>query len=345
MIDATIAELVPLVGTRDACVAVGRSRASYYRHHRRSPAPPTAPRPRPKPAAQPRALTESEGDLVLEVLRSERFVNMAPAEIHAILLDEGDYLCSVATMYRLLRVHGETGDRRELATHPPRVKPELIATGPNQVWSWDITKLKGPATWSYFHLYSIIDIYSRYTVGWMVATCESAQLAERLLFDTIAKQNINRDQLTIHSDNGSSMASKPVAFLLADLGVTKSHSRPHVSNDNPFSEAQFKTLKYRPEFPGRFHSLEQARAFCTDFYSWYNHEHRHSGIGMHTPSNVHHARAPAIQAARARVLTTAYAAHPERFVRRPPQPPTFPTTSWINEPEKETANSMNTERN
>jgi len=268
-------------------------------------------------------------------------VDKAPAEIQAILLDEGTYLCSVATMYRLLRAHGETGERRAQAEHPARVKPELIATGPNMTWSWDITKLKGPATWSYFHLYTIIDIYSRYVVGWMVATRESAELAERLLFDTIEKQNIRRDQLTIHSDNGSSMASKPVAFLLADLGVTKSHSRPHVSNDNPFSEAHFKILKYRPEFPDRFYSLAEARSFCTEFYDWYNHEHRHSGIGMHTPFNLHHGRAPAIQHARARVLTTAYAAHPERFVRHHPKPPTFPTTTWINEPLKET-NSMTT---
>ncbi len=229
------------------------------------------------------------------------------------------------------------------AEHPARVKPELIATGPNMTWSWDISKLKGPAKWSYFHLYAIIDIYSRYVVGWMVATRESHQLAARLLFDTIEKQNIRRDQLTIHFDNGSSMASKPVAFLLADLadlGVTKSHSRPHTSNDNPFSELHFKILKYRPEFPDRFYSLAEARSFCTEFYDWYNGEHRHSGIGMHTPFNVHHGRAPAVQHARARVLTTAYAEHPERFVRQHPQPPTFPTTTWINEPKKEETNSM-----
>jgi putative transposase len=276
------------------------------------------------------------------MLRSKRFVDKAPAEIQAILLDEGTYLCSVATMYRLLRAHGETGERRAQAEHPARIKPELIATGPNMTWSWDISKLKGPAKWSYFHLYTIIDIYSRYVVGWMVATRESAELAERLLLDTIEKQNIRRDQLTIHSDNGSSMASKPVAFLLADLGVTKSHSRPHTSNDNPFSESHFKTLKYRPEFPERFYSLAEARSFCTEFYDWYNGEHRHSGIGMHTPFNVHHGRARTIQHARARVLRTAYAKHPERFVRKLPQPPTFPTTTWINKPEKEGTNSMTT---
>ena len=328
------------MGTRDACRAVGRSRATHYRHHPRSPRPPASPRPRPEPLKQPRALSDQERAAVLKMLRSPRFVDKAPAEIHAILLDEGTYLCSVATMYRLLRAHGETGERRAQAEHPARLKPELIATGPNQVWSWDISKLKGPAKWSYFHLYTIIDIYSRYVVGWMVATRESAELAERLLFDTIRKQNVRRDQLTIHSDNGSSMASKPVAFLLADLGVTKSHSRPHTSNDNPFSEAHFKILKYRPEFPDKFESLAAARSFCTDFYGWYNSQHRHSGIGMHTPFNVHHGRAPAIHHARGCVLTKAYAATPERFVLHHPLPPTFPTTSWINEPEKEGTNSM-----
>jgi putative transposase len=207
------------------------------------------------------------------VLHEDRFVDLAPGEVHAILLDEGRYLCSESTMYRLLReTHGGVRERRRQATHPPRVKPELVAHGPNQCWSWDITKLTGPAKWTYYYLYSIIDIYSRYTVGWMVATRESKELAERLLGDTIAKQNIDRDQLTIHADRGSSMASKPVAFLLADLGVTKSHSRPHCSNDNPFSEAQFKTLKYRPDFPQTFGSIEDARTFCARFYRWYNHD-------------------------------------------------------------------------
>lgn len=336
MIDETITELTPLVGLKAACRAVGRSRATHYRHHRKSPAPP---RPAREPARQPRALSPAEEQEVLAVLRSQRFVDMAPAEVHAILLDEGIYLCSVSTMYRLLRRHGEVRERRAQATHPARVKPELVATAPNCVWSWDITKLHGPAKWTYYYLYSIIDIFSRYTVGWMVATNESAALAERLLMETITKQGVDRDQLTIHADNGSSMASKPVAFLLADLGVTKTHSRPHVSNDNPYSESQFKTLKYRPEFPERFGSIEDARAFCARFYRWYNTEHRHSGIGMHIPFDVHHGRAATVRNHRAHVLTGAYAAHPERFVRNPPTPPALPQTAWINQPAQQRTNS------
>ena len=263
MIDETITELVPLVGVKSACAVVGRPRATHYRKHRQSPAPVKPAKARKR---QPRALSTDEQSAVLEVLHSERFVDLAPAEIHAILLDEGVYLCSVSTMYRLLRARGEVRERRAQATHPARVKPELIAETPNQVWSWDITKLHGPAKWTYYYLYCVIDIYSRYVVGWMVAGRESAELAEKLFTDIIAKQGVDRGRLTIHADNGSSMASKPVAFLLADLGVTKSHSRPHVSNDNPYSEAHFKTLKYRPEFPARFGSLEDARAFLVGFF-------------------------------------------------------------------------------
>lgn len=330
MIDETITELTPLVGVRAACAAVGRSRATHYRWHRSTPPAPTGPKPAPRP--QPRALSEGEEARVLAELRSERFVDMAPAEIHSILLDEGTYLCSVSTMYRLLARHDEVRERRAQATHPARVKPELVAHRANECWSWDITKLHGPQKWTYYYLYSIIDIFSRYTVGWMVAGAESVSLAERLLAETIAKQGVDRGKLTIHADNGSSMASKPVAFLLADLGVTKTHSRPHVSNDNPYSEAQFKTLKYRPEFPATFGSLEDARAFCAEFYRWYNHDHRHSGIGMHTPFDVHHGRAAAVQEHRGQVLTAAYAAHPERFVRRPPVPLEMPASAWINRP-------------
>ena len=332
MIDQAIAELTPVVGVKDACAAVGRPRATHYRWHRQSPPPP---RPQREPKPQPRALSASERAEVLDVLHQERFVDLAPGEVHAILLDEGTYLCSESTMYRLLREeHGGVRERRRQAVHPPRVKPELVAHGPNQTWSWDITKLHGPAKWTYYYLYSIIDIYSRYTVGWMVATKESKELAERLLGDTIAKQNIERGQLSIHADRGSSMASKPVAFLLADLGVTKSHSRPHCSNDNPFSEAQFKTLKYRPNFPATFGSLQDARAFCARFYRWYNHDHRHSGIGMHTPFDVHHDHAAAVREARASTLTAAYTATPHRFVRKHPEPPNLPGTTWINKPDE-----------
>ena len=242
-LDQAVARLAPTVGMVRACRAVGQPRASWYRRHRQSPPPPRP--PRPVPASQPRALHARERHQVLEVLHAERFWDQAPASVYATLLDEGVYLASVSTMYRLLRARGETGDRRRHATHPARVKPELLATGPNQCWSWDITKLAGPAKWTWFYLYVILDIYSRYVVGWMVAAREAAALAERLLADTIAAQQVEAGQLTIHADRGTSMTSKPVAMLLADLGVTRSHSRPHVSDDNPYSESQFKTLKLR----------------------------------------------------------------------------------------------------
>jgi putative transposase len=325
-----ITELVPIVGTASACRAVGQPRSSWYRRHRRSAAPPRPPRPAPRP--QPRALSAAERQQVLEVLHAERFVDQAPASVWATLLDEGSYLASVSTMYRLLRERGETGDRRRHATHPPTVKPELLATRPNQCWSWDITKLAGPAKWTWFYLYVILDIYSRYVVGWMVAAREAAALAERLLADTIAAQQVQAGQLTIHADRGTSMTSKSVAMLLADLGVTKSHSRPHVSDDNPYSESQFKTLKHHPTFPDRFGSIQDARAFCQGFFGWYNVEHRHAGIGLLTPADVHHGRAEQITLARGVVLDAAYAAHPERFVRKPPQPPRLPEAVWINKP-------------
>jgi putative transposase len=327
--DQTIAELALVIGTRAACAAVGRSRATYYRYHRQSP---SSPRPSRKRVPQPRALSQSERAEVLGVLHQERFVDQAPASVYANLLDEGRYLCSVPTMYRLLRSEDEVRERRRQATHPATVKPELVATGPNQVWSWDITKLLGSQKWTYFHLYVIIDIFSRYIVGWLLAPRETAELAERLLAETIRKQNVAIDQLTIHADRGTSMASKPVALLLADLGVTKSHSRPHCSNDNPYSEAHFKTLKYRPEFPGRFGSIEDGRAFCQRFFRWYNYQHRHSGLGFHTPAAVHFNHAEGIQVERARVLQAAYAAHPERFVRQAPVPPPLPQPAWINRP-------------
>ena len=320
-----------MVGVAAACRAVGRPRASHYRHHRSSP-PPPRPAPSP-PRPQPRALAAAERQALLDILHSQRFVDQAPAEVYATLLDEGVYLASISTMYRVLRAEGEVAERRRQATHPPTVKPELVADAPNRVWSWDLTKLLGPAKWTYYYLYTILDIYSRYAVGWMVAERESAALAERLLDQTITKQHITRDQLAIHADRGPSMASKQVAQLLADLGVTKSHSRPHISNDNPYSESQFKTLKYRPQFPDRFGSIQDARAFCQQFFGWYNFAHHHSGIGLLVPADVHYGRAEQVQAARAEILTAAYAAHPERFVRKPPQPPALPTVAWINQPE------------
>jgi putative transposase len=269
---------------------------------------------------------------VLEVLHAERFWDQAPASVWATLLDEGSYLCSVSTMYRLLRLAGETGDRRRHASHPARVKPELVATAPNQVWSWDLTKLAGPARWSWFYLYTILDIFSRYVVGWMVAAREAASLAERLLADTIINQQVPTGTLTIHADRGPSMTAKPVAMLLADLGVTRSHSRPHVPDDNPYSESQFKTLKHHPSFPDRFGSIQDARAFCQQFFGWYNAEHRHSGIGLLTPADVHYGHAEQVTLARGVVLDAAYAAHPERFVAKPPQPPRLPEAVWINKP-------------
>jgi putative transposase len=311
---------------RDACRAVGAAQAGYYRRHRQSAAP-----HRPAPVGhrdrrQPRALSPAERHAILQTLHSDRFVDLAPAQVWATLLDEGVYLGSISTFYRLLRAAGETRERRRQATHPAAVKPELVATAPNQCWSWDITKLRGPVKWTYYHLYVILDIFSRYVIGWMVASRESAELAEVLIRQTVAKQGI-------HADRGSSMTSKPVAFLLADLGVTQSHSRPHVSDDNPFSEAQFKTMKYRPDFPGQFASIQAARAHCQVFFGWYNNEHRHSGLGLHTPADVHYGIATAVRDKRASVLEDAYRAHPERFVQAPPEPPKLPTHSWINPPD------------
>ncbi len=321
-----IAALAPPAGVAATCSALDLPRASYYR--RRHPRPPTS-GSRRRPA---RALSIAEQDRVMDTLHSERFVDRAPATVVATLLDEGVFLCSTRTMYRLLAARGEVRERRDLLRHPAYAAPELLATAPNQVWSWDITKLRGPAKWSYFYLYVILDIFSRYVVGWMVAPNESAALASRLIEDTCAKQDIAPGTLTLHADRGSSMKSKPVALLLADLGVTRSHSRPHTSDDNPFSESQFKTIKYRPDFPDRFGSLEDARAFCSDFFRWYATEHRHSGIAYLTPQDVHYGRASERLAARRAALDAAFALHPQRFVRRPPTPAPLPDAVWINPP-------------
>jgi putative transposase len=346
---ASVTELVPTVGVAAACEAVGMPRASFYRQAGRS-ANPMRPSPRNEGAVgerselsvpgasaavdrgHPRALSVTERAAVLDVLHSPRFQDAAPATVYATLLDEGTYLASERTMYRLLAAEGETRPRRDQLVHPAYSKPELLATAPNQVWSWDITKLLGPAKWTYFYLYVILDIFSRYVTGWMVAHREHADLAERLIAETIAKQAVPAGPLTLHADRGSSMTSKPVAFLLADLGVTKTHSRPHVSNDNPYSESQFKTLKYRPGFPDRFGSIEEARAFCQDFFRWYNAEHRHAGIGLLPPEVVHDGQTQDAYDARSQVLAAAYATHPERFVRQAPRPPQLPTATWINPP-------------
>jgi putative transposase len=318
------------IGIKPACDAFGIARSGFYRGQ----GPATAPAPRPSP---PRTLSSEERQAVLATLHSDRFVDTAPATVYATLLDEGRYHCSIRTLYRILDEQAEVKERRNQFRHPVYQKPELLATAPNHVWSWDISKLLGPVKWSYYYLYVMLDIFSRYVVGWMVASAESAGLAQRLITDTCEKQHIEPGQLTLHADRGSSMKSKPVALLLADLGVTKTHSRPYTSDDNPFSEAQFKTLKYRPDFPERFGSLEDARVFCQTFFFWYNGEHRHAGIGLMTPAAVHERRAETMRDARQQVLMTAYAAHPERFVRKPPQPPILPHAVWINPPKEESA--------
>jgi transposase InsO family protein len=317
------------IDRRTACEALGVARASAYRARARGGH--AEPEPR---ARSPRSLGSEERAEVLATLTSERFVDAAPRQVWARLLDEGVYLCSVSTMYRILRAESGTRERRDQLRHPAYAKPELLATSPNQVWSWDITKLLGPAKWTYYYLYVILDIYSRYVVGWMLAERESARLAGRLIEETIRKHGIGPGQLVLHADRGSSMKSGLVAQMLADLGVTKTHSRPHVSDDNPYSEAQFKTLKYRPEFPGRFGSLEHARAFCRAFFAWYNREHCHSGIGLHTPEAVHYGLAAERNERRAEVLRRAAAANPQRFVRRLPTPPALPTAVWINAPKQ-----------
>jgi putative transposase len=266
------------------------------------------------------------------VLNSEPFQDSAPREVYAALLDQGQYLCSWSTMYRILNEHQLVSERRNQLRHPTYTKPELLATGPNQLWSWDITKLRGPTKWTYYYLYVILDVYSRYVTGWLIAKHESARLAEHLIAQTCAKQAIVPDQLTLHADRGSAMRSKPVALLLADLGVTKTHSRPYVSNDNPYSEAQFKTMKYRPGYPDRFGSIQDARAWARPFFHWYNHEHYHSGLALLTPATVHYGHAQAVLEQRQETLQAAYAAHPERFVRGVPRPPSLPMEVWINKP-------------
>ena len=277
-------------------------------------------------------MTDAEFDELLDLLHSPGFVDLAPAQVWATLLDEGTYLASISTMYRLLRERSQVRERRAQARRPALVKPELVATAPNHVWSWDITKLAGPYKWTWFQLYTILDVYSRYVVGWLVAPNESATLAEQLIADAIYRNEVPSGQLTLHADRGSSMTSKTVSQLLCDLGVLQSHSRPHVSNDNPYSESQFKTLKYSPTFPKHFANIASARSFCDGFFNYYNHEHRHSGIGLHTPADVHFGTAEVVREKRQDVLDAAYAAMPGRF-RRPPQAPRIPEVFWINRPE------------
>lgn len=314
-----------VVGVAAACEALGLPKATYYRHLR----PRVGPAPRPPPA---RKLSEEERKEVLDVLHEPRFIDAAPAQVWAGLLDEERYLCSERTMYRILAENQEVRERRDQLRHPKYAAPQLLATKPNELWSWDITKLLGPQKWSYFYLYVILDVFSRYVVGWMIADRETATLAERLLAETCERQGILPGQLTIHADRGSPMKSKAVALLFADLGVTKTHSRPHVSNDNPFSESHFKTLKYRPAVPDRFGCVQDARSTFRDLFRWYNHDHHHSGLGLLTPYEVHHGLATARIAQRSGVLAAAYARHPERFPRGLPVPPPLPDAVWINKP-------------
>ncbi len=326
MIDGALAELEPVVGRKPGCALVGRSRATHYRALQ-----PPVHGPKPRRPSPPNAMSQAEREEVLAVLRSAEYCDLAVAQVWARELDAGRYFCSISSMYRVLRGVGEVHERRSQATHPARVKPELVASGPNEVWSWDITKLKGPDRGIYYDLYVILDIYSRYVVAWLLAPAESGELAKDLIADAIKRHGVVAGQLTIHADRGTSMTSKPVSALLVDLGVIRSHSRPQVSNDNPYSESQFKTLKYCPAFPARFGSIQDARAFVEIFMAYYCHEHRHSGIGLHTPASVHYGTAQQVRAQRAATLDKAYAATPNRFSHRP-TPPKLPTIAWINPP-------------
>lgn len=320
-----IEEHAQKLGVVACCDALCVPRASYYRA--RSPV--HGPHPRRRSA---RALSDAEQQTVLETLRAQRFCDQSPAQVVATLLDEGRYLCSERTMYRLLLRHGEVRERRDQLRHPSYKRPELLATGPNQLWSWDITKLPGPTKWTHFHLYVILDVFSRYAVGWMVAERESSALAEQLISATCERQQIKPGQLVLHADRGASMRSKPVALLLSDLGVTKTHSRPHTSDDNPYSEAHFRTLKYRPGCPQRFGSVQHARQWAAALMLWYNTEHHHSGLGLMTPEAVHYGRAQELRQRREQVLAAAFLAHPLRFVKGLPSPPRLPTQVWINKP-------------
>jgi putative transposase len=322
--------LVPTLGITAACDALGFPRGSFYQA--RLPVAPVAPRSASERPPSPRALTPTEKAIVRETLNSERFQDQAPREVYATLLDEERYLCSWRTMYRILAENQELRERRDQLRHPVYAKPELLATRPNMVWSWDITKLRGPVTWTGYYLYVLLDIYSRYVVGWMIAEHESEALAQELISATCAKQGIARGQLTLHADNGSAMIAKSVGQLLIDLDVVNSHSRPHVSDDNPYSEAQFKTLKYRPDYPERFGSLAEAREWAQVFFAWYNQEHHHTGLGLLTPAVVHHGQAELVLQKRQQVLDVAYAAHPERFVKHAPVPAQLPAAVWINPP-------------
>ena len=336
MVDEILAvnveELIPLVGVKRSCELLGRVRSTFYRHQQPAVIKEPATRPRP-----PNALSELERAAVLELLNDPEHCDLAVDQVYARVLDEGIYLCSPATMHRLLASEGASKDRRAQRTHPAKKKPELLATRPNEIWSWDITKLRGPTRGLFYDLYVILDIFSRYVLNWLVAAHEDAQLAKEFIEDAVVTQGVSRGQLTIHADRGGAMRSKPVSQLMVDLGVTRSHSRPHVCNDNPFSESAFKTLKYCPTFPDRFGCIEDARIFSAEFFTYYNHEHRHSGIGLHTPASVHFGTHLEIREQRQATLNAAYETNPIRFRRLAPNAPSIPEMVWINPPELEVA--------
>lgn len=321
----TATVLAKTSGVSAACELLGVPRSSFYRAQQ----PKVPPAPRPTPA---RALSEGERNEVRQILNSERFVDQTPRQVYATLLDEAIYLCHWRTMYRILDSHQEVKERRNQRQHPPAVIPQLESTGPNQLWSWDITKLKGPAKWQHYYLYLILDVYSRFVVGWLLAEAESAALAETLISTTCQRQGIQPDQLGLHSDRGPAMQAKTIAQLLIDLTVAQTFSRPYTPNDNAYSEAQFKTLKYRPGFPNHFASFAQARVWVQAFIQWYNYEHYHSALGLLTPAVVHHGQAQHVQNQRQQVLTLAYQAHPERFVSGQPAVPDLAPSVWINRP-------------
>jgi putative transposase len=325
---AAVEELGLEVGVKRACRDLSIPRSGLYRRRRRRLSPPPVGALR----HSARRLHDDEKAVILGCLHEPRFQDCSPAQIYASLLDDGQYHCSVRTMYRLLDGEGENRERRDQLIHPPYRKPELLATAPNQLWSWDITKLRGPVKWSFYYLYVILDVFSRYVTGWMIAYRETSGLAKQLIEHSCKQQGIVPGQLQLHADRGSPMTSKPLALLLADLGVVKTHSRPHVSDDNPFSEAHFKTMKYRPEYPDRFGSIQDARQFCQQFFHWYNHDHHHSGLQLLTPATVHYGRADQLISQRQAVLDVAFQRHPERFVRRPPLHPSLPDAVWINPP-------------
>ena len=330
-------ELAQHVGVTTACHVLNVPRSSLYRAQRAPQQHPTGSQPtpsnqRPKPA---RALSDEEKEEVRSVLNSERFEDQSPRQVYAALLDEEQYLCHWRTMYRVLDEHKEVRERRNQLRHPSYAKPELLATGPNQLWSWDITKLRGPVTWTYYYLYVMLDVFSRYVVGWLLAERESAELAQELTAAACAKQQIEPGQLTIHADRGSPMIAKSMTLLMSDLGVNKSHSRPHVSDDNPYSEAQFRTLKYSPGYPDRFGSLADARQWSQHFFTWYNQQHHHTALALLTPADVHYGRSNEKLAQRQLVLQQAFDAHPERFVKGRPKPTQLPDSVWINQPAPE----------